>query len=300
MKALVIGLLIYLASILSVRAQQDAQYTFYMFNPLSINPAYAGTKDIKSFMAIYRHQWAGYDGAPRTASLGFHSSFKEKNGAGFYLENDRIGVHNRLTVMLNYAYRIPLGPGKLSMGLQGGLFHQYSDLNSVSTEQPDMSFADDVRTLMPNFGAGLYYYTHRWFLSLSVPHLLNTKLETGEDDSFRQRHYFLTGGVAIALSNNVIFKPTFVVKSVPQYAPFSTDISLNFLIKNRLWLGAAYRWDDSIDFLAQWNVNKNLKLGYAYDHTLTEVNKISSGSHEVMVGYDFGFDKSRVVTPRYF
>jgi len=300
MKKIFTFLLCIFTGYLGVQAQQDAQYSFYMFSPLSINPAYAGTRDIKSFMAIYRHQWAGYDGAPHTAALSFHTAFKEKNGLGVYLENDRINIHNRITAMLSYSYRIPLGPGKLSMGLQGGLFHQRSNFSELATEQPDQLFAENTNHLRPNFGAGLYYYAPTWFLGLSVPHLLNTKIETPTEDSFRYRHYFLSGGIAIRATDKLYVKPGFLIKSIPGSAPFSADMSLNFLFKRRFWLGANYRWKDSVDLLAQWNINKNLRIGYAYDITLSQVAKINNGSHEVMLGYDFGYDKSRVVTPRYF
>lgn len=308
------SLLLYIClSGLNLYAQQDAQYTQYMFNGLVINPAYAGTRGAVSLTAIYRHQWAGFAGAPRSVSASIHSPVGNKMGLGFFLENDKIGVHNRLSAYGSYAYRIPINDAtQLSLGLDAGLLYYSSDWtqapNPVNPDDPQ--FANNVSRVLPNFGLGAYWYSDRYYVGLSVPHLLSSRLDDPDALNYVSKydmHLFLTGGVVFDLSESVKLKPTILLKSIPAKAPIEVDANINFLFNDAFWAGVGYHSGTGIAAILQYQFANNLRIGYAYDFNLNNLAPTNSGSHEIMLGWDFARnspkapkDKGKVLSPRYF
>lgn len=296
----------------SLRAQQDAQYTQYMFNSLVINPAYAGTRDAISLTAIYRHQWAGFDGAPRSFSASIHSPVADKMGVGFFLETDKIGVHNRVSAYGSYAYRIPTSEKtQLSIGLDAGILYYTSNwADAPNPSNPnDPQLANNVSNVIPNFGLGAYWYGDRYFVGFSVPHLLSNRLDDTDLLNYVSKydmHYFLTGGYVFDMGESVKCKPTVLLKSVPSKAPLEADFNLNFLFKDTFWAGIGYHTGSGIAAILQYEFANNLRLGYAYDFNLNGLSNTNSGSHEIMLGWDFARakkspkDKGKVLSPRYF
>jgi len=281
--------------------QQDSQYSLYMFNGLLVNPAYAGSKELISTTALYRHQWAGFDGAPKTMSISAHGLVNDKYGVGVYLENDNIGVRNRTNLFASYAYQFHLNNGILSAGIQAGLMSYSADFASLDTEEFDDVFSTNLNSMQPNFGLGLYYFTPTYYAGISVPHLLKSKFDNEiSTQSFRNRTYLATGGLVIPISSSIVLRPSVMLKSIPSVAPLSTDITLAALFRDQVWAGVSYRVKDSLDFMLSYEFISGLRLGYSYDFPVSDINKVSSGSHELMMGYDFMPKSEKVITPRYF
>ena len=309
-------ILLALVSGLHAIAQQDEHYTMYFFNTLVQNPGYAGSREVISLVGLYRTQWTGIEGSPKTMSLSIHSPMRnDKVGLGLNIVNDQLSVTNTTRVTGDYAYRIPVGNngGKLAIGIQASLLNLTNNLSKLSTTVGnDPSLVNVKNLLLPNVGAGLYYYTQKMYLGLSMPHMINFKLDKREvassatSDSLARQftHLFGTAGIVLPLSKDIKLKPALMAKYVPGNnifgAPPSLDINVSALLKEALWLGASYRTGDSYDFIVGYQFNKQLRAAYAYDLTRTELSRVAEGSHEIMLGYDFNFDRSRVVTPRYF
>jgi type IX secretion system PorP/SprF family membrane protein len=298
---------------LVVSAQQDVQYTMYRFNNLIFNPAAAGSRDALSVVGIYRWQWLNVPGAPRTGSFSVHSPLRNNNLAlGLTFTNDRIGVTHTNKLEGNFAYRIPLGKAKkvkLSLGVSAGVTNYRSKLTEVNTNGgagTDPNFADNASLWLPNVGFGIYAYSQKFFVGVSVPNLLansiqtkNQVFQTGVNDAHQYYHLFVTGGYVFDLGEKVKFAPSVMMKYVPKYAPIDFDFNANFIFIDRIWLGASYRLSDSYGFMAAFNITPQLRVGYAYDLTVSPISKFTTGSHEVMLGYDFDFDKKKIVNPRY-
>lgn len=297
-------------------AQQDEHYTMYFFNTLPQNPAYAGSREVISMVGLYRTQWTAIEGSPKTISFSLHSPLRnDRVGLGFNVVNDQLGVTNMTRLTGDYAYRIPVGSngGKLAIGLQASVLSFTNNLSKLNpNDLNDLTLAKDVKNLLlPNIGAGLYYYTQKMYLGLSMPHMINFKLDDQEvsksSDSVIARqftHLYGTAGIVLPLGKDIKLKPSLMAKYVPgtSYygAPISVDVNLSALIKEALWLGASYRVGDSYDFIIGYQFNRQFRAAYAYDLTNSELKRVSGGSHEIMLGYDFNFDRSRIVTPRYF
>ncbi len=315
---LLTGLL--LAVCINVMAQRDARYTQYMFNQQMLNPGYTGSSEGLSFTGIGRLQWVGIEGSPKSIGISAHSPLgkQKKFGLGAYIAHDKIGVHNQTSAYASYAYKFIIGESRLAIGLQGGIDYLRSDFTQVTGNEEiditiDNAFADNQRNLLPNFGLGLYFYKpNSYYLGVSAPHLLNNNLrsDNGIETLARQyRHYYAMGGVVIG-SNDFKVRPSFLIKTVPTQAPIQLDASLMFLVKEVLWLGASYRTafgnkdpfaqSESIDAIIAFQFPKGLKVGYAYDYTLSKLNNFTSGSHEVMIGLDIKGRTDRFITPRYF
>jgi len=288
-----------------VNAQQDVMFTQYMFNGLVLNPAYAGSHDALSATVMAREQWTGIEGAPSTQTLALHSPlFNNKIALGLLVVNDNIGVTNETNFYLSYAYRIKFSRGTLSMGLQTGIGQYRNALSEVflgGNTNDDAFVGDDIRAALPNFGAGLYYYTDRFYAGISVPHILNNEYDRSNVTRIAKqvRHYFLTAGFVKDINFWLKWKPNLLLKVVDG-APVQFDLNSNFLISDVLWLGASWRSFDSFDVLAEIQINNQLRFGYAYDITTTDLGRVNNGSHEVMLNYIFRFSKEKVITPRYF
>lgn len=314
-------------------AQQDAMFTKYMFNTLVFNPAYAGSYDYLSINAIHRSQWLGIEGAPTTQSLTIHSPVNSRVGLGFSLINDNIGPVGTTQANFVYAYRIQLGKGTLSTSLQAGVFNWRADWTKLTFK--DGQSVDPVYQeptpdrWMPNFGAGVYYQSDRYFLGLSSPHIVNHDLrKKGANDpddmmgAQLYRHYYLFGGMAVPLrGEDLVFRPTFLVRRVGLFehkpsdqrvaAPTGVDLDLGFFFFQKLWLGVSYRTAveavtnqtstvDSGDIWAAVHFRNGLRIGAAYDYTLSALQRVAGNSFEVMIGYELDYRVDRVITPRYF
>ena len=324
MKRFILFFALFLAASVYMNAQQDARYTQYMFNKLAINPAYAGSGDGftngLSLTALYRTQWVGFEGQPRTISFSAHTPLgtAKKVGMGLYLEHDMIGVHGRSTGYLSYAYHFGLGgQSRLGIGLQGGGMYLVSDYTEVPNnggpiDVSDPAFDQRITKFMPNFGVGLYFYNPTaFYVGASVPHLLDNDKGTPTKIAHQYRHYhFMAGGIIGPEAFKI--KPSALLKVVPGVAPVQLDMNLLFLIKNAVWFGPSLRIapvqidgatrlkPESLDFIIAFQV-KGFKVGYAYDLTLTKISNFTSGSHEIMLGYDVPGGKGpRYLTPRYF
>jgi type IX secretion system PorP/SprF family membrane protein len=289
-------------------AQQDPLVSQYMFNGLYLNPAYAGSHKYYNVTSLYRKQWVNVDGAPSTQILSMDGPLKGKNvGLGLLLSNDQIGVSKQTDFYGNYAYHINLGKDlKLSMGLRAGGSYYRAKLTSLTVwDGNDQVFSQDVKgQFLPNFGTGLYLYSSKLFVGLSAPHLVNYKPKTTfyiDKTNSPQliRHYYLNAGYVFDGNQNVIFKPSILIKYLAN-APLQADFNLNVLFHRFIWIGASYRTKDSFVGIVEIQANKKLRIGYAYDHPINSLQRYTSGSHEIMLAYDFGYDIFKIKTPRYF
>lgn len=303
---LVLSMLLLLPA--QLKAQQDPMYTQYMFNTLAYNPAYAGTREVLSLMALSRHQWVGFDGAPSTQTLTAHSSVGNSVGLGFTIMYDKLDPTTQSGVYFDYAYRIKIShKGKLSFGIKGGFNFYQNKISSLSTgsvqEDPSLS-GGDYSKLLPNFGFGLFYYTNQFYFGASIPKLLENKLDDGDievlgESGKESRHYFLTSGYVFDLSKTMKFKPSLLARFT-QAAPMSMDININFLYNEKFWFGGFYRLDDAFGAIVQYQINQQFKIGYGYDMTTSELSKYNNGTHEIMLLYEFNFTKEKVQHPRHF
>ncbi len=287
-------------------AQQDAQYTQYMYNTVSVNPAYAGSRGHLSAALLYRSQWVGLDGAPQTQTLNVHSPIGYRGiGLGASIIRDRIGPTAEDNFDIDFSYTVyTSNEGRLSFGLKAGLNLldiRFSELNQFST---DPILENDVdNRLAPNFGAGIYYHNQKFYAGLSVPRFLETSHFKGESLSTAKEQmnfYFITGYVW-DLNSYLKFKPTLLTK-VTQGAPVQVDLSANFMLSEKFILGAAYRWDAAVSGMLGFNISNKLLIGLAYDRETTELGSatFNNGSFEVIFRYDFISTEGNLKSPRFF
>ncbi len=299
-----IVLLLLITSISSL-GQQEPMFTQYMFNTLSVNPAYAGTRNALNLNSLSRIQWVGVEGAPKTISLALHTPFnKKKIGVGFSIVDDEAGPVRNTYIAVNYAYRLRITESTtLSMGIKGGVSNYTLGLTNLEVNEPDdPDFQNNEKKLVPNLGIGFYLYSDRYYVGISAPKLVETAIDekySAEGSEFR-RHYYIIGGFVIPINSNWIFKPTILTKAV-EGAPLSNDISLQFLYNERVWLGAMYRIGDAAGALVTMKINKQLTIGYAYDFALSDLSGLNKGTHEILLSFDFvGTPAKKVKSPRYF
>jgi type IX secretion system PorP/SprF family membrane protein len=294
----------------TAKAQQDALLSQYMFNHLLINPAYAGSKDYMMATLLYRNQWVNWKGAPTTEVASLHGPIGTTNlGWGGLIAHDHEGVTDRTDFYGNFSYFVRVNEQvKLGMGLRAGAAYYVrhnSDLVYWDTNDPKFA-GDQVSSLLPNFGTGLYLYGDMFYLGASIPELLsydpNKSLSVNVKDKVvpeQVRHIFATAGYVYPINEDVILKPSLLVKYVGN-APTELDININALLNNIIWVGASYRTSDAVVAIVEFQLNKKLRIGYSYDFTMTDIKDYSAGSHEIMLGYDFGQDFMMTKTPRYF
>lgn len=288
-----------------VNAQQDPQYTNYMFNPLSVNSAYAGSRGHLSVIALHRTQWVGIDGAPQTQSLTVESPIGNNLGLGIAFVHDKIGPSREYYLDANLSYTIKLGDeSRLSFGMKLGGRLLNVDLFDGFQNQSDVASINNK--FLPTVGAGVYWRNSDTYLGLSVPNFLTER--HFDRDSFRsdnfnvsaeRLHYFLIGGKVFSLSSSLKFKPAFLGKFVVG-APAIVDLSANFLIHDILRLGLAYRWDDSFSGLFGLQISPKLLLGYSYDLTTTRLGGFNFGTHEVMLRFELKTKEKQLKSPRFF
>ncbi|MHC5309666.1 PorP/SprF family type IX secretion system membrane protein [Myroides sp. LJL116] len=284
-------------------AQQDPQYTQYMYNPTSINPAYAGTRQSLSFFGHYRTQWVGLDGAPKTASVAMNTPIGRSGlGLGASFRNEKIGVMSDNTFAVDLSYAIDISYRyKLSFGIKasGNLLDvKYSDLYIYN--QPSL-YPDIKSKFTPNIGAGLYLYDDKSYLGLSVPHILST--DRYDDNDYltveQKAHFYLMGGYVFEINDQFKLKPAFLAKAV-QGAPVQLDLTANALFMDKFTLGAAYRVSGSVSGLAGFQINESLFIGYSYDAETTKLKHYNSGSHEFLLRFELFNHQKRTNTPRFF
>jgi len=291
-------------STLKLSAQQEPMYTQYMFNTLSVNPAYAGSANALNILALSRHQWVGLEGAPNTQTLVIQSPIKIYNlGLGLTALRDKIGptIQNAFYLDLSYSLRLSKN-SRLATGLKVGTSVFNVDLNSLSpSSSTDNLFQNNVTSgWRPNVGFGLYYkYTNKFYAGLSVPKVLENKIDNNPFSTQQKRHLFAIAGMALPISNFIVFKPTMLAKVITG-APAEFDLTANFLFINKLWAGINYRTGDSFGLLFQYQISEQLKAGYAHDFTSTNLRKYSAGTHEIMIQYEFNYKDNKVESPRYF
>ncbi|XCF05583.1 type IX secretion system membrane protein PorP/SprF [Tamlana crocina] len=305
-------LLLLLMSVSIGYSQQDPQYTQYMYNTQIINSGYIGSRDALGFGLLYRTQWAGFDGSPKTGSFTFNTPLGDhkRNALGVSIVSDKIGPSNNTVFVVDYAYSLILAENsRLSFGLKGGLDFldiDYSRLNLADDNDPH--FGQNVdKKVQPQVGAGIYYNTDRMYLGLSVPNFLNSKHYNSDNIdgvdaevlAVDRLHYFLIAGYVFDISDNIKFKPATMFKWVSG-SPLQADVSANFLFNEKFTLGAAYRWDAAISAMAGFQINNQLFIGMGYDFQTTDIEKYSDGSYEVFLRFDLFNKTERILTPRFF
>jgi type IX secretion system PorP/SprF family membrane protein len=305
------SILTILLATVTMNAQQDAQYTQYMYNTVSVNPGYAGSRGHMSIAALYRAQWVGLDGAPKTQTLNIHSPLGYKGvGAGISVVNDQIGPTSETYFDLDFSYTVQTSQdARLSFGLKASahlLDIRFSELNQDLTSPggPDPTLQQDIQNrFSPNIGAGVYYHTDRFYAGLSVPRILETthfdesSLSTAREEL---NFYFITGYV-MDMSAFWKFKPALLTKVV-RGAPLQLDLSANFMYNDKFILGAAYRWDAAFSGMAGFQISPSFLLGIAYDREITELGNaaFNDGSFEVILRYDFIRVQGNLKSPRFF
>lgn len=297
---LIIALLITVSSF----GQQDAQYTQFMFNLLSFNPAYAGSRGSASATAIYRNQWLKIKGAPVSQAVNFHTPLaNDRIGLGLSLNYDKIGVSSNTFANMSYAYRIKMGKkAHLAIGLQGTLKYlqvRWSDAQALHIGDGVIPI-ETSRKFIPNVGAGVFYHRDNFYAGFSVPHMLNNIVYDDNGVILRQkRHFYGMMGFVFKVNENVRFRPSLMTKYV-ENAPFDMDINASFLFFDQLWTGVSYRLNDSFDAIIQYRFTKQFTMGLAYDYTLTKLSNYTKASVEVMVQYDWTYDRKGNENPRFF
>jgi len=291
----------------SAFAQQKPMYSQYMFNMLNINPAYAGSRGAMSAVALYRNQWVGFPGAPRTTTFSFDMPIQNRKvGLGMQLYDDRVGIERTTGFNAIYAFRFQFaGSGTLSLGLQAGLLNYQANYTEVNTYLPnDPAFSSNVRGILPAFAAGVYYNSDKFYIGFSTPAFLRTKIKYNNaaeiaSVSSRDLHLYLASGTVFDLNPDLALKPSILVKAVSG-APVEVDINCNLWLQNKISLGASYRTGDAIVGMVEYQVNQQLRFGYAYDKTFSNLGTLVNGTHEIMLRLEFGSPSVRVSSPRYF
>ncbi|MFI8380009.1 type IX secretion system membrane protein PorP/SprF [Leeuwenhoekiella sp. NPDC079379] len=292
-------------------SQQDPQYTQYMYNPLVINPAYAGNRGVTSILLLHRSQWVGLDGAPRTQNLSVHSPIGlGKVGLGFSLVNDALGPARETYFNVDFSYTLETGAeGKFSFGIKGSLNVldvDFSRTNPFNSGDPFLINIDNK--LSPNVGVGIFYHDSKFYGGLSAPQLLQTnhfdRSGTAGAETFlaeERIHYYGLAGYVFDLNRNVKFKPSTLVKMVAG-APLAVDVNANFLFYDKLTLGASYRWSAALSGLVGFQVNDGLLIGFAYDRESTDLGNATynDGTYELFLRFELFKEYNRMLTPRFF
>lgn len=286
-------------------AQKFPVYSQYMMNGLSINPAYAGSREVLSTSFLYRRQWVGFEGAPTIFSMGAHMPVRnQKMAVGLQVFNESIGIERNTGLFGNYAYRIQTGKGKLSLGLKAGFNLVKALENKVILKDRiiDHAFDNTEETaFMPNFGFGLYYFTSGYFAGVSVPSILNYRNGSTESaTAFNEYNVLLTGGYLFKINDQFKVKPSTLVKYQSGSQP-QADMNVNFIFfrDDLLWLGLSYRSSEALVSLIEVQVSRKFRIGYSYDYSIGSMSKYNSGSHEIMIRYEWR-EKVDTLNPLYF
>jgi type IX secretion system PorP/SprF family membrane protein len=303
MKKILLSLVgILFLSIGNLHAQQLPHYTQYMYNMNILNPAYAGSKgtEIISFGSLYRMQWYDAPGAPTTMTANVHGALNENNGVGLSFIKDAYGAVKQNMITADYSHTLDLGNAKLALGLKAGvnLFNVNMDFYVIHPGDP--VFAQDIKDTQLNLGAGLFYYTDKYYLSVSVPNFLANKYNGGNGyKSTDEMHLFVAGGYVFDISKDFKLKPHFLLfNNISQ--PIQADINLNTLYRNTFEFGVSYRLNDAVSAMFNVRLFQSLRLGYAYDVHISDISYYSPVSHEFFLNYDWSLSKKVMLSPRYF
>ena len=289
-----------------LQAQQDPHYTQYMYNMSVMNPAYAGSKENLSMGLLYRKQWVEIEDAPTTATFFGHAPVGKNVGMGLSVISDKIGPVEENNIYADFSYTLNLGgEHKLAFGIKTGLtLHKvglYDEVYPTLPDEFDPAFSENTSNSYFNIGSGLFYYTNKYYLGFSIPNLMKSKhLDfNGREFGSEVSHYFVTGGYVFDINDNVKFKPFFMMKSAFE-APTSLDLSANFLFNEKFEIGGTYRLEDSFGAMVNYAITPNIKLGYAYDHIVSDLNVTTPSSHEIILLFDLNFPKKVSSSPRFF
>lgn len=284
-------------------AQQDPQYTQYMYNMNVVNPAYAGSKESLSITGLYRNQWSGISGNPVTFTFAAHAPVGNKVGLGLSAIKDELGPINETNVFADFSYTLDLGSTvKLALGLKAGVTFHEVGLRGLDLQDPgDPFLSENINNTYPNIGAGAFLYGDNFYFGFSVPNMLRSVHldENGMKYGSETNHYFATAGYVFQLAENFKLKPSVMVKSAFD-APVSYDANLNALFYDRFELGASYRVEDSFSGLVGFQITPNIRIGYAYDHVTSDLKAVGSASHEVILSFDLMFKQRVLRSPRFF
>lgn len=294
---------------LVAQAQQDSQFTQYMYNTININPAYAGSRGRLSVFGLHRNQWVGLDGAPVTNSFSLNSPIQNSNvGIGLSFINDKIGPSDENSISVDVSYTIKTSETfKLSLGVKGTANLFNVDFNKLYIYSPGDALAQTNidNKFSPNIGAGAYFHSDKTYFGLSVPNFLETKhfdAISNNSSSYiasERMHYYFIAGHVFDFGESVKFKPALLTKFV-KGSPLQVDLSGNFLINDKFTLGAAYRWDAAASLLAGFQISKSWFIGYGYDMETTKLANYNSGSHEIFLRFEFFNKTDNIVSPRFF
>ena len=290
-------------------AQQDPQFNQYFFNPLGINPAYAGSRGTLSAVAVHRSQWVGFDGAPTTQTISVHSpTSSKKMGLGFQLTNDQIGPKNTIAISGVYAYKIRLGKGKLGFGLRATLYNYVFDWDKIEyADGTNFSTLNrGTETFMtPSFDFGMYYNDKKNYIGLELTHINEGKIGVQSDNINientvnQEAQIIFTAGKVFRFNRNVTFRPSILAKTATNQPAF-IDVNASILLREKLWLGISYRRGYGAVAIIEYNFSRLFRVGYSYDISTTDLGRENGGSHEIFLGLDFNVFKSRIISPRYF
>ena len=293
---------------ISAKAQTEPMYSQYMYNMLGVNPAYAGNREATSLNFFQRRQWVGLSGAPQTTSMSIDgASNNNKFGWGVQLYDDKLGVEKADGANLMFSTHIQISQkGVLSGGLSIGLMNYRIDLMNVQGRYTpsDPAFYSNFNKWLPDVGLGIYYNTDKFYVGLSVPNVLKSRLTAFDVmnsgiQKVNSTHLFFTLGYVFDVNDDVKIKPSTMIKAVGG-APIELDLNTNLWLKDFIGIGCSYRTGDAIVAMAEAQINENLRFGYAYDMTISPLKYYNDGSHEIMIRYEFGKDKSKVKSTRYF
>jgi len=287
--------------------QQSPMYSQYMFNMLTVNPAYAGHRAVNNINVLYRNQWAGFEGSPQTTSISWDKRQEKSNvGYGIQLYNDRLGIENTTGFQALYSYRLALENSTFTFGLSAGFLNFKASYDETTPLDPgDPAFAMAESAWLPTVGFGVLFSKERWYAGFSIPALLKTK--TFYNDPTRTKnasganhHYFLTGGYIFDVSDVVKIKPSVLFKAVSEF-PTQVDLNMNVWLRNTIGLGMSYRTGDALVGMAEFQITPQIRIGYAYDFTLSVLSKFNQGTHELMLRYEFDTSKVLdILSPRYY
>jgi type IX secretion system PorP/SprF family membrane protein len=285
-------------------AQQDAQFTQYMYNTINVNPAYAGSRGVMSIFALHRTQWVGLDGAPTTNTISLNTPLNNNRlGLGISIITDKIGPTNENIFSTDLSYTIPTSENvKLSFGIKATANIFNLDISKLTPEQGgDPKLQGFTNKFTPNVGAGIYLHSDKAYIGLSIPNFIESnRYDDNEVALFKEKiNYYLIAGYVIDLTSNLKFKPAILTKMV-QGAPFQIDVSGNFMFNDKLTLGLAYRWSAAASAMVGFQISDSMYLGYGYDLETTKLNNYNSGSHEFFIRYEIFKTNNKVNTPRFF
>lgn len=286
-----------------IYAQQDPQYTQYMYNTVNVNPAYAGSRGVMSAFALHRTQWVGLDGAPVTNNVSIHTPIENSRiGVGLSFVNDEIGISEKNDIAADISYTIPAGEKwKLSFGIKASANLLNVDFTKL-TVPPGSSLPQNVEDrFTPNIGAGLYFHSDKTYFGLSIPHMLQTKHYEDNTNSVasERMHFYFIAGQVFDLTPSIKFKPALLTKIV-NGAPLQVDISGNFLFNDKFVAGLAYRWDAAFSAMAGFQISDSWFIGYGYDMETTRLANYNSGSHEIFLRFELFKKYDRIISPRFF